>query len=383
MRVLMQPRPGIFSVPGGDTVQLEQTKQVLDDLGIQVNVSCELAPDLSGYDIIHLFNTTQYSIFWTYAHFQNAKQAGKPIVTSSIYWPWNKNEERKMAGLLYGKLRGRWLRAFRGAARDSVPHWLKDAFPVLFMSSWERTVRGSSPELYAAYCPLGIEGLQREVWGGSDMLLPNSQAEINIIEQRSAAKPDYVVVPNAADPLFAEARPDWFVNEYGLSDFVLCAANLNLRKNQHSVIRALAGTDLVLVLIGAPDLRYARYCHNLVKRRANVVFLERLPQQKLASAYAAARVHVLASYYETPGLSSLEAALAGCNIVSTSRGCTREYFGDRAWYCDPADETSIRAAVLAAYQVRDTQDLKAHILNNFTWQKAGQRTLEAYQRVLD
>ena len=383
MRVLMQPRPSIFSTPGGDTVQLEQTKKALHELGIQVNVSCELAPDVSDYDIIHLLNTTQYSILWTYAHFQNAKQAGKPIVTSTVYWPWNKNEEREMASLVYGKLRGQWLRVFREAAGDSVPHWLKEAFPLLLMSDWERTVQRSFPELYRAYCHLGIEGLQTQVWGGSDMLLPNSQAEINIIEQRSGARPDYVVVPNGADVSFAEARPDWFVNEYGLSDFVLCAANINLRKNQHAVIQALDGTELVLVLIGAPDSRYVRYCRHLAKRNGNIVFVDRLPQPKLASAYAAARVHVLASYYETPGLSSLEAALAGCNIVSTSRGCTREYLGDMAWYCDPTDHRSIRGAVLAAYQARCTPDLKEDILDNFTWQKAGQRTLEAYQRARD
>jgi len=383
MRVLMQPRPNIFSAPGGDTVQLEQTKKALHELGIQVNVSCELTPDVSGYDIIHLFNTTQYSILWTYAHFQNAKQAGKPIVTSSVYWPWNKNEERQMAILLWGKLRGKWLPAFRGTIRGYRPNWLRHAFPLLFMSSSERTVRRTSPEVYEAHCHLGIEGLQTQVWGGSDMLLPNSQAEINIIAQRIGAMPNYIVIPNGADLSFAEAQPDWFVNEYGLSDFVVCAANINTRKNQHSVIRALDGTDLVLVLIGAEEKRYALYCRNLARRNSNIVFLERLPQPKLASAYAAARVHVLASYYETPGLVSLEAALAGCNIVSTSRGCTREYLADMVWYCEPTDEGSIRDAVVAAYQAPYRQDLKEHILNNFTWQKAGQCTLEAYQRALD
>jgi len=83
MRVLMQPRPSLFSSPGGDTTQLQHTKEELEKTGIQVDVSCELAPDLSKYDLIHLFNTTQYSIHWTYAHFQNAKKYGKTIVTST------------------------------------------------------------------------------------------------------------------------------------------------------------------------------------------------------------------------------------------------------------------------------------------------------------
>ena len=55
----------------------------------------------------------------------------------------------------------------------------------------------------------------------------------------------------------------------------------------------------------------------------------------LASACAAARVFALPSWFETPGLAALEAALAGCAVVITPFGSPREYFGDLVEYARP------------------------------------------------
>ena len=53
----------------------------------------------------------------------------------------------------------------------------------------------------------------------------------------------------------------------------------------------------------------------------------------LASAYAAARVFALPSWFETPGLAALEAGLAGCAVAITPYGSTRDYFGDLRAVC--------------------------------------------------
>ncbi|MBK7308934.1 MAG: glycosyltransferase [Chitinophagaceae bacterium] len=59
---------------------------------------------------------------------------------------------------------------------------------------------------------------------------------------------------------------------------------------------------------------------NVKEAAGNIVFAGRLTQTALANYYARARVHVLPSWFETCGLSSLEAAAMGCNIVITARG---------------------------------------------------------------
>ena len=104
--------------------------------------------------------------------------------------------------------------------------------------------------------------------------------------------------------------------------------------------------------------------------------------EDLANAYAAAKVHVLASWYETPGLSSLEAALAGCNIVITAKGATEEYFGNYAEYCDPASIDSIRKAIIRALSREPSDELRNIIKTKYNWKVAAERTLQAYNAIL-
>ena len=60
----------------------------------------------------------------------------------------------------------------------------------------------------------------------------------------------------------------------------------------------------------------------------------------MASAYAAAAVHVLPSWMETCGLVSLEAALAGAPLVGSTFGHELEYLEGDAWYADPENADS-------------------------------------------
>jgi glycosyltransferase involved in cell wall biosynthesis len=91
-------------------------------------------------------------------------------------------------------------------------------------------------------------------------------------------------------------------------------------------------------------------------------------------------VHALVSWYDTPGLVSLEAAMAGCRIVTTDRGSAREYFGSTVDYCDPADPESIRRAVVAAWErPKPARDLQRLVYRNYCWERAARATLRGYQ----
>ena len=47
MKVLFQTRTNLFDAPGGDMIQLLKTKEHLEKLGVEVDVSLEFEPDLS------------------------------------------------------------------------------------------------------------------------------------------------------------------------------------------------------------------------------------------------------------------------------------------------------------------------------------------------
>ncbi len=107
-----------------------------------------------------------------------------------------------------------------------------------------------------------------------------------------------------------------------------------------------------------------------------------LPPDELAPLYRSAAVHACPSWYETPGLASLEAALCGCRVVSTERGSAPEYFGDEAEYCSPRDPASIRAAILRARSRPPSPALAEQISGRFNWQRAAEATAAGYELAL-
>ena len=59
MKVLYQSRVDLFDRRGGDTVQMEQTKNAIQkiDPSIHIDIQPEVhSKDIEEYDIIHLFN---------------------------------------------------------------------------------------------------------------------------------------------------------------------------------------------------------------------------------------------------------------------------------------------------------------------------------------
>ena len=174
------------------------------------------------------------------------------------------------------------------------------------------------------------------------MILPNSQSEYNRVQQAYPAKTNYMVVPNGVNVEKFPFNPSLEKDDH----LVICVARIEGRKNHINLIKALNNTRFKLVLIGAPAPNqgdYYRECRSIAAD--NVHFLDRVPQEELLEYYQRAKVHVLPSWFETTGLSSIEATVMHCNIVITDRGDTREYFGSDAFYCDPVDPQSILTAI--------------------------------------
>jgi len=104
----------------------------------------------------------------------------------------------------------------------------------------------------------------------------------------------------------------------------------------------------------------------------------------LLSAYQNAALHILPSFFETTGLVTLEAVLAGTKAVSTNRGFTREYFEDFIEYCDPGNISSIRQSIVKTLKKDklDLQKLQAKIKKHYTWEVTALKTLAVYKKIL-
>jgi glycosyltransferase involved in cell wall biosynthesis len=367
MRVLLQSRVSLFSGPGGDTIQICKTVEALRALGVVCEVSTELQPNLSQWDMVHLFNLTRPQEVYLQA--RNAIRQGKPTALSTIYLSgsdYDRSARSGIEGLVSRLLAPNMFEYAKVLARG------------VMNGEWNEGTR--------AILRHGFKNLQVEVIRMASVLLPNSQSEMQRVlrDFPLATKSRCVVVPNAADELFDKPQEESDPPQLEFaSGAVLCVAAIGPRKNQLRLVRALKGLEVPVLIIGKPSPNAIGYFEE-IRREAgpNVHFIGHMKHEDLGSYYRAAKVHVLASWMETTGLSSLEAGLAGCNLVITDKGDTREYFGDMAFYCDPGSEDSIRDAVLKAYAAPVCTELKERIRTRFNWKKTAEATLDAYCQIL-
>ena len=227
----------------------------------------------------------------------------------------------------------------------------------------------------------------REVCNYSQKVLPNTHAEGNLLQKgMNIPKQKIIIIPNGVEKRFANADPSLFSKKYGINDFILSAGDFgNKRKNMLNLIYALEKIDHPAVLIGTIyNNAYGNRCRERMKKSKNILWLNAVDHDDpmLASAYAASKVFVLPSYFETPGLTALEAGLAGANIVITPHGGTREYFGTMAEYVNPMDISSIKNCITTALDKKPNPELKKHIFNTYAYPTIVEKLITCYQEII-
>ncbi len=358
MRVAFISRSTIFTAPGGDTRQMEMTAHYLRELGVEVDIHLSSDKiDYNRYDLLHFFNITRPTDIM-----HHAAKAKKPFLLSTIFVEHNRiNEEKK--GL-----------AFQLLSQMFSPDGLS------YLKIIARSILNNEKIISKRYLLMGHRRSIKWIVNRADCLLPNSESEMRRFSERYQVKAPYRVVPNGIDPALVGKKFEQ-IPEY--KNAIICLARFEPLKNQIAMIRALNNTFYDVYLHGKPAPNHKAYYEECKNAAAvNVHIRNFLQGDDLYRVYASAKVHVLPSYFETTGLSSLEAAFMGCNIVVTDKGDTRDYFGDDAWYCDPDNDDSIREAVDAAFNAPYNEAFRERILKKFTWQRAAEETLAAYNQVL-
>jgi glycosyltransferase involved in cell wall biosynthesis len=368
MKVLFQTRTNVFDAPGGDLIQMLKTKEFLEKRDVQVDISLEFEPDLKNYDIVHLFNLMDPEDI--YLQMANAKKQNKKIALSTIYGLYAEFERKARGGL------------FQKLANILTPNQINYIKIITKHYKEKRMHKGVYKMMLK-----GNYALTKEIADNTDVFLPNSVSEMHRVAKEYNLK-DYkfVSVPNAVDKsIFSECpEKDSVENPFiQFKDCILCAARIEGRKSTLNLVRAVKNSSYKLVLVGKESQNQKKYVDQVHKEAGNnVFFLGAVSHNELRDLYKVAKVHALASWMETPGLSSLEAAAMGCNIVVTKKGDTVDYFEDYAFYCEPDDVSSIRNAIDMAYNSPVDPKLQQKILEEYTWEKTAEATLKGYQMVL-
>jgi glycosyltransferase involved in cell wall biosynthesis len=342
-RVIMHAPAGVFQAPGGGENQLIQTGMHLESLGVPVRLFSPWIDRLETARLLHLFGMSREGL--ALARLAQARRV--PVVLSPICW----YEPRALAALEQGLAR----------KFTSLAAWgLRSLVPAI--PSW-----------------------RRELLGRADLILPNSRSEANQLMRLFAVPRERIrVVPNGVLPAEPSASRELIHAYCGTEPFILYVGRIEPRKNVLGLIEAMQGLELPLVVIGEATPGSENYQRRCRERGSGfVTWLGHLDHHDplLSSAYKAARVFALPSWFETPGLAALEAGLAGCAVTITPYGATKDYFGDMVSYARPGRPAEIRRALMECWEQGPDPRLSRSIATRYLWSDVARLTAEAYDQV--
>lgn len=353
LKVLMIARATLFRVKGGDTVQVVETARHLRMMGVQVDIRLtDECIRYERYDLIHFFNLARPADI-----LYHCSRSGIPVVLSPILVDYSNYDKFHRQGL------SGWV--FRFLSSDDIE----------YVKTIGRWVLGKDRLMSRAYLWKGQKGSIRNVLSATTLLLPNSLSESQRLLGKYPYKGKLATVVNGIDDNLFKRDPSISREQ----DLVICVARIEGIKNQLNLIRAINHSGFRLWIIGEHAPNQKSYFEACKKEAGDKVrFLGALSQTELATCYQKASIHALPSWFETTGLSSLEAGAMGCNLVISDRGDTLGYFGEDACYCDPASPESILAAIKLAARKPFPARLHEKIHKEYTWHQAAKQTYSAY-----
>ena len=175
----------------------------------------------------------------------------------------------------------------------------------------------------------------------------------------------------------------------GVENYIISVGRVEPRKNTLKIIDAVAdfrkkhNLDVKLVLVGKKSRNHIEYLIRFgfaVRRHSWIVHIEELENAKMPPLYQHAKVCVSASWFETTGLTLLEALFCGTNAVA-SGDRAKEYLGAYASYCDPGSVASIESAVEKEF-FSARPKLPIEMKKTYTWENTASKIKGIYMKEL-
>ncbi len=376
MRILMVNHGVAANFKGGDSVQIQETTQRLHQRGHQIAITNNNQPDTNGFDLVHLFNCRDVKSFQK--QIESCQKTNVPIVVSPIWV--------SIPRAFWGS------RATFSAIQDAMESG-NDAHSALQQLKDRRLILNADDELHQSH-GFGKEELfsipqLRKLINEVNGLLPNSLLEMKACRDDLHWNGNQFNIANyGVNPkIFLDADAQKFKDHTGINTkFIMQAGRIEPAKNQAMLCWALRKTKIPIVLIGSSNNwpAYAEICKEISGDKLTII--DHLPQELLASAYAASAIHILPSWCETCGLVSLEASLNNTQVIGSTFGHELEYLKNDALYVDPADADSVLNAVVQAWEEGPfhprVMRLKKRVLSDFNWENTTDSTIQLYDSIL-
>jgi len=341
MRVLIVPYPGSFEVVGGHVTQQLETVRALERAGVAARIgSPEEALD-GDYDVVHFFGDVRPLL-----------QIGRPkgrLVVSPIYFP---------RSFVLG------------------PHFRRPGYPYMLAKRVRHRAGFLRHPRDRYRCHRDFPAMLAAL-AAADVLVVNSTAEATLLRRDAGPllPPLRVAYSGVAREAF-DGDPAEGRRLLGIGDepFVLSVARVEPRKNAVALALAMRSLPHKFVLVGTVLAGNEGYLAAVRKAAPDLLHVPYV--ENLRHVHAAAAVHALPSWYETTGLSTLEALAAGTAVVVADGPCEREYFADCAAFCHPASVRSVRRAILRA--LAGPVGCEREVARRYSWDRTARELLDAY-----
>ena len=383
-KILFFTRDSLYKYFGGDTVQVQKTKQALESkYGLNIKILCDEGKMLSDYDfdILHIWGINASPILDEIV--SETKKRGKIVIVSTIYW---------------NILDSLFLRYF------VVPFFNSTICPFMEKISEFCIKRIMLPIAYIfpnyrkklcyIFGSQKFKTFRQNIIKNADFIIPNSDEEGRLLCEDidldyEKVRQKFISVPNAVDIENLNSISENKILPQ-LSNFIIEAAGLQPLKNQISVVKALMkNREIPIVFAGeTKDEKDDKYCIQLKKlseKRGNVYFTGKIDRIQLFDLYKRAKVHILPSFRESPGLVTIEALMNGCQIVvSNEKFCPIKYykFDKYGFICNPYDVKSIKDAILNAYNSPKNIKLPEKYFDFYSYDNVAEMIYQIYKRVI-
>ena len=383
MKILYIVRDSLFSTFGGDTVQIYKTKEYLER---KYSVKIDIV--LNNKDLKEYLESNDYDIyhFWGIDNFlfnqdsiQYLKSKNKTVVTSTISW-----DMRDSLMLKY------FVSPFLNYNIYPQLENFCNFYTKYIAKPCAYIIPQYRKKLHNIYTSKVYKLLRDNLVKYFDAFIPNSDEEgklyfdfIDTDYEKVANK--IFSVPNAVDIDFIKNHKDTgFMSD--IKDFVIEAAGIEPLKNQLGLLKALYKSPEIPIIFAGQvrDEKYYNKLKNFADKRGNIYFTGKISPEDLFSLYKRAKVHVLASFRESPGLATLESLMCGSQIVvSNEKFCPIKYykFDKYGFVCNPYDIKSIKNAILEAYNNPKDINLPEDYIKFFSYENVADMTYEVYEKL--
>lgn len=171
-------------------------------------------------------------------------------------------------------------------------------------------------------------------------------------------------------------------------EFLLNVGTIEERKNLFSVVKAIKGTSIPLVVVGK-ETKYSVRIRKFIeknKMQNQVFFLKNVSMEDLAKIYQLASIFIYPSLYEGFGIPIIEALFSKTPVITSNLSCLPEAGGPDSLYIDPNNTDDIRSKINFLWENKSERDRRSErsfqFVQKFNEEQIAKEMMEVYKEVL-